>query len=308
LADHSDDPRVQAAYDNQLELFEARRDEITRQIAILEEQVRQYELQVAGMEAEQVANRDQLRLIREELTGLRELAEKGLVALPRVRALDRERSRLEGEYAARETEIARANVAAGEIQLQILKVTRDREREILAELGDVRSELTEIREQLKSARDALKRTVLIAPVGGQVIELMVHTIGGVVRAGERILDIVPRGERLIVEARVRPLDADTVRAGQPAHVVFTGLPKRTAPHLSARVMSISSDAVTDPQTGEEYFLARVRIDDADMAHISEANIVSGMPADVLIRAGERTLLGYLIAPWVELFGKAMHEY
>lgn len=308
LEAYENDPRIDKVFEDQFSLFLSRREEVQSRISILQEQLAQIQFQIQGMEAQQVANRRQAVLILDELKGVRTLADKGLVSLTRLRSLEREAARLDGEHASRVADIARSKVAIGEVRLQIEQVTEARQKEVIDELNRLRAQLAESSEQLKAAQDSLRRTEVIAPVSGQIVDLRTHTVGGVIRPGEKITDIVPSQDRLVIEAKVKPLDADVVTVGQEAHVVFSGLPKRTSPHLKAFVTSISTDTLTDSDTGLTYYLARVLVSKEEMKILEDIHIVSGMPVEVLIRAGDRTVLSYLVAPWTDLFFKAMREY
>ncbi|MBW7850420.1 MAG: HlyD family type I secretion periplasmic adaptor subunit [Rhodospirillales bacterium] len=306
LRDAVERPEVRAAFADQQALFAARRKEFESEITILSERVTQLRHQIRGMQAEQVANREQFRLINEELDGLRELADKGFASTNRVRAMEREAARLEGDHASRVAEIARAEVAVGEAQLQVVQTRQQFVRGVLDELRQVRGQIGELEEQLRATEDVLTRTVIRAPLSGQVVGLAVHTIGGVIDRGQVVLHIVPEDERLIVEAQVRPLDADVVHPGLHAEIRFMGLPRKSSPLLKGEVSTISQDTLNDPQTGD-YYLARIEVADDELARLGDVTVVPGMPVEVLIAAGERTPLDYLVSPWLDLFERAMRE-
>ncbi len=302
-----DDVRVGAVVANQEALLSARRKEILGQLTILRERVKQLALQIEGAEAQQTSNQRQLQLIQDELVGLRQLAEGGLVPLTRLRSVEREEARLIGEDGARTSEIAKIRVMIGETELQIAQTDQNYRRQILDDLKSVRTRLAETREQLLNSEDILRRGYIRAPIKGQVIGLAVHTVGGVVAPGSTLMAIAPADEKYVIEAQVSPMDADVVAAGQHAEIRFPSLPKRTTPLIHGSVQSVSKDTISEPQTGKQYYLARIEIKPEMVAKIERLNIVAGMPAEVLIKAGERTLLDYLVSPWVDLFSKAMRE-
>ncbi len=307
LETHWDDPRVVRELTDQQALMEARRNEMEGQVGILQDRVRQLQHQIQGFKGSQTANREEHRLTQDEIERLGPLHRRGYVPLDRLRALERAAAELEGEYASMTAEIARTEVAVGEARLEIIQARQSFRRQLLDELGQVRNTLSEIDEQLAAANDVLARTEIRAPQAGQVVGLGVHTAGGVVRPGQPVLDIVPEGDRLIVEAQLQPLDADVVYPGLPAEIRFSSLPRRTAPRLKGIVETMSTDTLHDPANGRSYYLLRVAVPEEEMAILGDVTIMPGMPAEVLIKAGERTLADYLISPWRDLFEKAMRE-
>lgn len=308
LVPYAEDDRFLDAFSDQRALFQAQKEEFESEIAILTDRADQLRHQIDGMNAQVEANLKQQRLIEDELTGLRELLEKGHVPLNRVRSFEREQARLEGENAQLKAEIARAQVGVGEAELEIIRTKQKRRREALDQLREVRGQLGEVIEQLVAAEDVLARTKVTAPVTGHVVGLNVHTVGAVVKPGETVLEIVPENDDLIIEGRVNPLDGDIVHPGMEADVRLLGLPRKSAPLMQAKLLTISADTMTDAQTGASYYLARIKVADEEMDRLpADVQVVPGMPADVLIKAGERTPFEYLIAPWTDLFSRAMRE-
>ena len=166
--------------------------------------------------------------------------------------------------------------------------------------------------ELQAREDVLRRTRIIAPISGTVVNLRYHTEGGVIRPGDPVLDIVPDEEALIIQARLAPVHIDSVAPGQSAIVHLTALDQRTLPRIEGEVLSVSADAIVDADTGESYFQVRVRVDMAGLDDISaqtgeELRLVPGMPAGVLIVTGERTMLAYLTAPLRKSFRNALRE-
>jgi HlyD family secretion protein/epimerase transport system membrane fusion protein len=165
------------------------------------------------------------------------------------------------------------------------------------DLDDTRKRLDEVRNRLPSSEDALARTVLRAPVEGEVVELRATTVGGVVKPGEPILDILPSRAELMIEAHLQPASIKDVRRGLPARVVLTAYPQRNLPIIHGVVREVSADRLTDPHTGQPYFAAQVAVDADELAGLDgEVALMSGMPAEVMIITGERTFLDYLLRP------------
>jgi multidrug efflux pump subunit AcrA (membrane-fusion protein) len=175
------------------------------------------------------------------------------------------------------------------------------------EYAKISTDLVEAQQQLLVAKDSLSRTTIFSPVNGQVTELQVHTIGGVINASQTLMHIVPLKDSLIAEAYINPLDADTVVVGQIAEIRLSALPRRNAPLLYGKVLSIANDSKIDPDTKKSTFLVRVEIEKDELKKVSGYQLISGMPLDVMIKAGERTAFEYFIAPWTDLFRKSMHE-
>lgn len=307
LASFANDPQVQAVVADQQALFEARRREMDGQIRAMSERVAQLRRQAEALTRQLEAQREQARLTSADVQAQKELQQKGFVSANRVRDFEREAARLKAEHAAREAEVAEVEAAIQATELQIIQTRQGFTRQVVTELQLSRARVAEVHQQVASAADIKARTTITAPVGGQVIGLSVHTVGGVVPPGRPILDIVPENDRLIVEARVRPVDADVVHADLPAEIRFSSLPPRQSPLLKGRVISVSSDTLSDAATRESYYLARIEVREGELAKLRNLTVVPGMPVEVLISSGERTLLDYLVAPIQALFERAMRE-
>jgi HlyD family secretion protein/epimerase transport system membrane fusion protein len=288
-------------------LFEARRASLEGQSAVLRQRIAQLDEDIVGLREQRKAKERQILLIAEELKALSGLFAKGYAERPRILALEREQAKLDGERAELISEVARTQQAIGEAELQILQLeTRFRE-EVAGGLRDARDERFDLEERLAAARHLLERTVVRATATGAVVGLNAHTVGGVIKPGDVILEIVPRGERLLVRAEVRPLDIDSVAAGQEAEVRILAFRPRSAPTLHGRVTQVSADSLSDPHTGRPFYLAEIELPDTELARLGSLRIQPGMPADVLIKTGERTALAYLTQPVLESFNRAWRE-
>lgn len=289
-------------------LFRARKDSMEGQTNILRQRIDQLQQEIQGLQVQQDATRQQYDLIQEELSGLRELFEQGYVPRTRILALERESEQLRGARGEDLAAIARARSQIGETELQILQLERNFREQVVTELRDVQASVFDLRERRVAAADERRRIDVVAPVTGQVINLAVHTVGGVVRPGEAILSIVPVDDRLVIDARVKPDDRERVAAGQPAQVRLSGLSQRSTPVLLGEVLTISADRLTDNQTGEAFYQARVVIPEDQLDRLdSSVSLVAGMPADVMIETGERTALGYLLAPITDSLRTAFRD-
>ena len=235
------------------------------------------------------------------------MVEKGLERKSRLLALRRQAALLDGSRGEHQAEIARAEQTIGETRLQMLSLADRQAAEVADQLKDVQAQLTETEENLGAAADVLGRSEIRAPIAGTVLGLRFFTVGGVIDPGAPILDIVPEGDRLIVEAQVSPLDIDVVHAELPAQVRLTAFKQRRTPTLGGRVLQISPDRVVDDKSGNAYFKAEIAIDPAELARLKDISLYPGMPAEVLIQTGARTFADYLLRPILDSFARAFRE-
>lgn len=303
-----DDPTALEAMVAQRALFETRAKALQDRKDILSRRIEQLREEIAGLEAQIVADSRQIVLIEEEIRGVEELYRKGLERKSRLLALQRARAEIEGDRAERRARIARARQAIGETELQIIAQDTAQLQAVSEEASQVQVELAEVEQRLAASRDVLERTLITAPVDGTVVGLRFRTAGGVVRPGEPVLEIVPEHEELLIDARVSPLDIDVVRPGLPARVVLPAFQQRYLPQIEGRVRQVSADAMVDAQTGERFFQARVEIDRDQIAALGpELELTPGMPAEVYITTGERTALDYLLRPFYDSLRRAWRE-
>ena len=288
-------------------LFEARLESRTRQEEQLRAQIGQIGDEVRGLETQFTARTREIELIRDELAGVLELAEKDLVPKSRVIALQREETRLVGESGQLQAQIAEAQRRASEIEIEILKLEEEFRAQVLEKLSQIRLSLNELREQEIAALDRLKRVEIRAPRRGFVHQLTVHTVGGVIGAGETAMLIVPDEDNLIVEARVGPQDIDQLSVGQEVVLRFSGLNQRTTPELRSTLSGISPDIAMDDQTGEQFYLVRISLPREQLARLGDAPIVPGMPVDTFIQTNHRTVIAYLLQPITDHLQKVFRE-
>lgn len=300
-------PDITKVLDGETTLFKARRQAILGQTEQLQERIKQSAEQIQGLEVQQKAKEDEIALINQELTGLEALYAKGQVPITRVIANKRERTRLEGERGALISQAAITKGRISETELQILQVDRDFREEVLKDLRDTQAQVAGLSERRIAAEEQLSRTEVRAPQAGFVHELAVHTIGGVVTPGETLMQIVPEKDALVVEARVSPTDIDQVHIGQQAFITFSAFSQRTTPQLDGHVISISPDLIQDPKTGLSYFTARVAPDPGQIARLGDLKLLPGMPAEVFIRSGERTVMTFLLKPLADQIRHTFRE-
>ncbi len=292
----------------QRDLFDSREALYASRKAIGEKRVAQLEQEIAGLEAQISSQRRQLELIAEERVAKKKMLDGGLFPLPEYLALLRLEAEVQGEMAQNEAMIARAGQSIGETRLQIVSVESERLDAINDELSEARTDLDSVKERLVAGEDALTRTVIAAPVAGVVVNKRFYTTGGVVGPGEAIMDIVPSGEKLLIDARLSPLDVDEVYAQQQARVVFSAFAARNLPQIHGTLQSISADSLLDEMTGLKYYRARVEVTEDELARLGpDIKLSSGMPVELYIVTGERTLMQYLLKPLTDSLRRSFRE-
>lgn len=307
LATQAESAAVERALEGQRALFQARRVAFEGELRVLQEQAQQAHRDIQAQRAVEAATTEQLRYTEQELAGVKELYDKGLERLPRLMSVRRyiaeTRSRREGARA----EIVRAEQSLVVARLQIEARQRGRDAEIAAEIEATELRLGEVTARLAAARDRLGRTAVVAPQDGSVVDLRVHTVGGVVQPGEPLMDIVPAAEALAVDVRIDPTDIDVVRAGMPARLRLTAYPRSRMPVLSGTVERVSADRLVDPVTLQPYYTARIRPDPRELDRLAGVQLVPGMAVEGLITTGTRQAIDYLLQPIRNSFGRALTE-
>ena len=301
------DPRAREAQASELHSFLTRRSARLGEEEVLNKRVVQLEEQMRGLQA--VINGKQALVAshREEVADLRALLKDGYVDKLRLREQEREQSRLETEIAEHRSEMARASLQAGEARLQVIQLRKDFAREVADKLAEAQTQLFELRERLAAASDRLKRTRITAPEAGMVMGMSVHTVGGVVGQGTPLLDIVPADEPLVVEVQISPLDIDRVQIGKPAKVRFSAFKSALTQVVDGTLTRVSADRVVNEKNGSAYYLGRVELTEQGRKDMGDLVLVPGMPAEVMINTGERTLLNYLLQPATDAMARSMTE-
>lgn len=292
--------------DGERTVFRERANFLASQTALNRQSVRELEQQITGLRDEIAAADRQLGLIAEEETGLASLVEKGLARRPALLQLQRESANLSGVRAGHVSDIARARQQIGEAELTLVDLRTRLLNEIVSELRDTEAEIADLSERLFAADDVIRRTEVIAPVDGIVVNKRVFTTGGVVAPGAPVLDIVPVTDSLTVEARVQPNDIDVVHAGLSARVRISVFRIAENPILTGTVQTVSADALIDEQTGASFYLARIQLGDLSGLP-KDAVLQPGMPAEVMIVTGARTALDYLVEPIRITLNRALRE-
>lgn len=287
-------------------LLETRADAIVGQQTRLDQQIVQLEQQTNGLRTQQDALRRELSILVEEWTGLEELLADGLTDLPRANANRRQRASLEGQVAKLDSDIAQASSAIAERKLERAQVLDQFHAQAMEELQQLNVALAEALQQKIAAEDRLNRLELRAPQSGMIHGSIVETIGGVVGPGEILMTVVPAQDRLLLEARISPMDIDQVALGQPARIRLSSLDQRKTPELTGHIESLSPTTLQDQATGVTYYEARIAIDADELTGLPAPRLLTpGMPAEMLAETAHRTVLDYLLKP---LFDQLFHTF
>lgn len=303
----SDEATVRTLLASEQQLFKARANARRSQTDLLQSRVSQLGEEIAGLNAQVDSKSKQLELIAGELTGVQDLYDKHLVPLTRLTTLQRESARIEGERGQLTSAIAETKSKIGEAQLQIVRLDQDFRTDVVKELGENQAKEAELVERGVAARDQLERIEIRAPNSGVIHQLSAHTIGGVIRAGDTIMEVVPDLDDLQIEARLQPNDIDQVRMGQRAFIRFSAFNQRVTPQLNGQVSYVSADTSRDQQTNAPYFTVRVTLPEEERRRLVGQQLVSGMPAEIFMQTGSRTMMSYLLKPITDQLQRAFVE-
>lgn len=302
------DATIAAALGGQQRIFETRRSLQDSKTAAIRERINEVHEEIAGHQAELSALEKRSALLQQEIGVARELVAKGLERRPHLLELERDLADMEGRRGDAAAQIAKAKQTIAESEVDILSLQNDRQKEVADDLRETQKKLHELQEQAQAAADVLARTDVKAPENGTVTDLRVHTPGGVVAAGEPLLDLVPEADRLVVEAQVRPEDIDRVHEGLPAQVRLLPYKQRRTPPLDATVIYVSADRLVDKHTNEAYYSAKLRVDEKELKALGDdVKMVPGMPTQAMIKTGETTVAVYALSPILDSFHRAFTE-
>ena len=298
---------AEAVRRSEARLFDLRTAATQGRKAQLEEQIAQIDQQVAGIRRQIEANDAQKTFMSQELDSARTLWEQKLIPLARLSALEREAARLDGEKGRLEAAIAQLAARSAELKLAILQIDKELFSEVALEFRDVDARILQLEEQRIAAKDQMDKLVLAAPQDGVVHQLQVKTVGGVVGTGEVLMLIVPTADRLVVDARLNPRDIDQVRVGSEAVLRFSAFNQRIAPELVGKVDLISADTATDQQTGAVFYAARIVVPEDEIQKLMEFTLVPGMPVEVFIKTGDRSVISIISKPLLDQLNRAFRQ-
>jgi len=307
LKGYADEPYIQGIWEAQVQQFESRRAALEGQRSVIRERISQLQHQIVGIEGQVTAYHAQLESIKKEKQNIRPLVEKGLISQPRYLQLERSASGLEGQMAESLANISRARQAIAEQTQQMAQLDNDRMTEVTKDLRDTQADLLDVIPKITNARAVLSRMEIRSPYSGQLVALSVFSVGAVINRGDKILDIVPDEDSLVVEAQVSVDDISEVHPHMRAEVHLTAYKQRIVPMIHGDVIQVSADRLSDNRTGNPYYVALIRVDQKELADLPNIRLYPGMPASVMIPTKERTALDYLIGPLVMSFNHAFRQ-
>ncbi len=301
------DPNVVSIWNGQLYQFQTRAAALEGQRKVIGEKIAQLESQIKGGQAQVKAFRAQMVSVQNELQSIQPLVAQGLIARPRLLQLERSGAGLEGQVADTEANIAKARQAIAEQQQQIAQLDNDRASDVTKDLRDTQAKLLEVIPRLLNAKAVLGRMEIRSPYTGRVVALNVFSVGGVINRGDKIMDIVPEQDSLVVEAQVGVDDISQVHPEMRADIHLTAYKQRITPVVHGAVIEVSADRLVESKTGTPYYSALVRIDDDELARLPNVRLYPGMSAIVMIPTVERTAFDYLVGPLVMSFRQAFRQ-
>jgi len=302
---YGDDPSKKIAMEREQQQFAMRRTEQTGTLALLRQRINQYQQQIRSFEAQIAAADRQLELIEPELEGLRGLFEKGLVTVNRLNQMERTAVQLTASKASLRANIAQSQAQISETREQILNVSQTRRVDAAADLSLVLSQLNDQDSRLASAQDSLDRSVIKAPQAGIVDKLAFTTIGSAIPAGQPLAQIVPDQDILIIEAQISPGDVDQLTIGQTARVRFSTIDAKLSPEIAGKLNFIAAERSDDPQSGVSFYQARIAIEQDLLEDVGGPNLRAGVPVEVFLQTGSRSILTYLVQPLLDQIRHAL---
>jgi HlyD family type I secretion membrane fusion protein len=301
------DSYFKSVWNGQVNQFESRRAALEGQRSVIREKINQLGSQIVGAEAQVKAFTDQISSVRAEAKDIAPLVARGLIARPRILQLERTAFGLEGQIADANANIAKARQAIAEQQQQIAQLDNDRMADVTKDLRDTQAKMLEVIPKAMNAKAVLGRMEIRSPYAGRVVALTVFSVGGVIQRGEKILDIVPDRDLLTIEAQIAVEDISDIRPNMRAEVHLTAYKQRIVPIIHGDVIQVSADRLTDPKTNNPYYVAFVRVDEAELAAMPNIKLYPGMPATVMIPTIQRTALDYIVGPLVMSFNHAFRQ-
>jgi epimerase transport system membrane fusion protein len=311
LTARKNDGRAEEAMRLQDQTFQVRKRAMDGEIMLYRRQIEQLKQKLVGLNEQKTMREKLVRSFEKERSDLQTLASQGYAEMQRVREMERNLAQNEGQRASLMSDMSSTELEIGSAELKILRLEQEFQREVAKELAEVQAALFSLNEKNRALSDTVKRTSVIAPDDGMVLELAVRTAGEVIKPGQHVLNIVPANEQLMVEVRLMPQDIDQIIVGQTAEVRFSAFRQREMPKIEGKLVMVSADRLIDEtsQDRHPYYLARVMVTPKglrDLANL-KLELVPGMPADVFIKTGTRTFWRYMTAPFSDLLVRSLRE-
>lgn len=291
----------------QQDIFEARRRSLETRDSIITQRITQYRSEVKGLEAQLTAINLQLKLSNRQLKDMQRLLERQLIPVTKPLELEHEIAKIKGERGHIQAQIARVGQRIAEARLEVVALHENMSEEAVLELRDANRSLNDAREKLLALEEVSRRLDVRSPIDGTIVNMQVHTVGGVVSPGETLMEVVPKNDVLVIEAKINPIDVDVVHPGLLANVALTALNRRSNVPLEARVQWVSADLISEPSTGQSYFLARLELTEASRSTHGNKPLSPGMLAEVTILTGQNTYLEFLWEPIKRNLSRAFRD-
>lgn len=307
IARFKDDMRFIEATRAQARLLHTRNDALNCEIDILRENQSGAEIGLDGLNQVHANRKAQLGFINRELTGVRQLAKEGYLPRNRLLALERDASHLRAVLSNDLVETGRARNQIAELKLRILQRKQEYQKEVQSQLSDVHKEASALSDRLAALDYTVRETEIRAPIDGYVQNLKVHTVGGVIGPDSVLMELVPNDSDFVVHAQIPVQAIDKMTPGLDVEITFPAFNHASTPNIPGKVLTVSADRLTDPDSKMPYYLAQVEITPEGVPMLGSNVIRPGMPASVLIRTGERTMLSYLLKPFLERLDKSFKE-
>lgn len=301
------DARVIEARQSENQIFNARKNAHDGEVSVLNQRISQLNSRIQGLQGQKASKLHLNASYTEEAKDLKELLAEGFADKQRLRDMERSVTSTTGEISSLSSEIASSEMQIGETRLQIMQIQKQFQEEVADKFSEVQAQLYDVNQRLAATNDKVSRIQIKSPADGRVMGVSIYTVGGVITPGRPILDIVPQGEELVVEARVSPMDIDRVHVGLVAEVRFSAFKQALVPKTIGKLIGLSADKITDERTGQPYYSAKIELTPESYVKLGNMELLPGMPADVLINTGERTVFEYLMQPISNAWAKAMIE-
>jgi protease secretion system membrane fusion protein len=301
------DPLMRQMMDNQQQLLASRRGALAADLQGIQESIRGYEGLIQSYQAMAESRRNQLALLQDELKNTSGLVQEGYAPRNRMLELQRMAAEMTTSQAELQGNLMRSRQAISEQRQRAIARQQEYRKEIEQQLADASRDVISEGEKLRAVENDLARTDVRAPATGQVVGLAIHTVGGVVQSGQKLMDIVPAGELLLLDAKVQPRFVDSVRPGLPVDIRFSAFAHTPQLVVEGQVKSVSGDLITDGPNTPPYYLVRVGVTPEGLRKLGQRQLQPGMPAEVVMRTGERSLLTYLLHPLTKRIAASMNE-
>ena len=301
------DQRVQNNINTQNQLFKSRMLAMEHEIAAIDENIAGLTVQLQGLEASRASKKQQLEFLQEQLINLRELSSDGFVPRNRVLELERTNVQLTGEISAETGNIGRIQRQISELNQRRVQRFQEHQKEVRQQLSDIQREADSLTSQLISHEFELDNVLVKAPTEGIVVGINVFTEGGVISPGFRLMDIVPSDDPLMITGRVPVHLIDKVHPGLPVDLIFSAFNQNKTPNIPGEVLQVSADRLTDERTDEPYYQLKAKVTPEGMALLTHHQVRAGMPVDIFVKTGERSLMNYLFKPILDRLHASMSE-